>query len=51
MVDIVIALLQLEIRDYNKLPPKLRQYVKKIYEIGATGPWTTGVSALAGNSG
>uniref|UniRef100_A0A7S0EY20 UTP--glucose-1-phosphate uridylyltransferase n=1 Tax=Phaeocystis antarctica TaxID=33657 RepID=A0A7S0EY20_9EUKA len=26
---------QLEIRDYNKLPPKLRQYAKKIHEIGA----------------
>ena len=35
MIDIVIALLQLEIRDYNKLPPKLRQYAKKIHEIGA----------------
>ena len=34
-IDIVIALLQLEIRDYNKLPPKLRQYAKKIHEIGA----------------
>lgn len=35
MIDIVTALLQLEIRDYNKLPPKLRQYAKKIHEIGA----------------
>jgi len=26
---------QLEIRDYNKLPPKLRQYAKKIHEMGA----------------
>tara|TARA_B100000780_G_scaffold4661_1_gene3775 strand:+ start:106 stop:354 length:249 start_codon:yes stop_codon:yes gene_type:complete len=34
-IDIVIGLLQLEIRDYNKLPPKLRQYAKKIHEIGA----------------
>ena len=25
---------QLEIRDYNKLPPKLRQYAKKIHEMG-----------------
>ena len=31
----VCALLQLEIRDYNKLPPKLRQYAKKIHEMGA----------------
>ena len=38
MIDIVIALLQLEIRDYNKLPPKLRQYAKKIHEIGAKVP-------------
>tara|TARA_B110001469_G_C9517882_1_gene257852 strand:+ start:564 stop:707 length:144 start_codon:yes stop_codon:yes gene_type:complete len=35
IIHIVIALLQLEIRDYNKLPPKLRQYAKKIHEIGA----------------
>ena len=26
---------QLDIRDFNRLPPRLRQYAKKIHETGA----------------